>query len=994
MFGGKKLQKGDTVFFLRGDTFYVTRFTTPTNLKMYLNFNTSTFTTNIGGGNVITFMDYGNANMPKPVFRGTVKMSQIPQGSVSQQGNMVKISNLFIPNTNYVVTRIYYKNKPLVLARFPNDTTLFIDSVKSGSTYSIYCSYLSNVPDNFVDSSIIWVPTDGTSYGITNAINKSASCLRLSPGNFAIAPAKGNRFYLENKITFLDKTGEWFFNKKTDSLYILLPTTASGTFNPNDYEIQFVINTGTTPTSYDACNLFRMVSTNSTYYMSPTPISDIVFKNLAFERAEKAFDIHSIKNVTVTQCEFKNFSIAIDCWISDNVHINYNNFFDNEWKCIQIKGKTSGNYCEGNPQCYCKNIYVEHNLFKRHGLYGTEHRWRSSVYNNPLTSSMSPNYYSQKVIHPGPALENVFVRYNRVDSISDIFIEPYNYTKDQVVFASLYNGQIPFIIEKNYITNYCMDFRDCGCIKATEFLNNGIIRKNILVKNIHGNDNSPYKKKWTSLAQYKTHFAGNGCGLYTDYYAHKVIFEENTSIGGDVNGVIYPSDPSGSYAKFNVYKKNIFYGSSNSEFNMTHPKNSLSVDSNEVVENLFFHLRSTNGCIKILDASENNKVDSLWILNKNRYFTPNFSPTFIHSSKEWSSIGYYKVYGLKNTKQKTNYESSPISYWGTWAKYKYWNSSNIILAQYINNPTFTTTPYPFSTFGGASAATVAISPFNSSCYRVVSPNPATSGAGISSTGGQPLYTQTLSPHDVYKITLIAASNKAKEYRAQMEFKSKHPNTGEVFDHWSSGKNPDFFVFPFKSAYTPDTFMFKFTPLFFQYNNVFKLYTEKNDTLWIKKFSIEKVDTNTLKPDSYYYPIFINPSDQIKTYTLNPCHVYLDTDSNMVISTVTVAPWSSRILIYQKCDSTLLSTPSEKIQQRNNIIVYPNPVNDELFVMNGVFVKYTIIDIKGAVIASGQIEPGHHSINVNNLSKGIYLIQTIRNLPDGKIEKQTFKFLKE
>jgi len=984
-FSGKKLQKGDTIYFLRGDTFYVTRFSSPTNIKFNVSFNTTVFTTPPPmAGSYVTLRDYGSSSSPMPVFRGTIRLDKMPAGTVVQQGNLIKISNIFHPNTEFIVTRMFFKDKPMIPCRFPNDTLLRVDASNSGSTYTIHCSYLSTIPNSFVDSALFWGTSAGFTWVISMVTSKTGSVMLVKPGNFTLGgPTKGAGFYLQNKKEFLDKPGEWYYDKHTDTLYFLLPQAAGNQFNIKDYEVQFIQKTGASSFNYPI--LFSLSAPNSQTIMTSTPISDILVKNLNLERCERAFNMSGVKNFTVTQCRFRETYTSIQCQISDNVHIRENKFFDTQFINLFTYGSTASG-CEGNPLCYTRNIYFEKNEVKRNGL---GERWMSSLYNAPLTTNST--WQVDASLKIGPALENVYVRYNRFDSLSQQAINSYNYSETQVSFANAYNGNVPFIIEKNYISRYCMDFNDCGAIKANYFLNNSVIKNNIIEKDPSGKDNRWFiKKRCTFLT---THFGGNACGIYTDVNPYKVFIDGNTVIGADANINLYPSNISNSFIKRNIVKNNIMYGANIAEYSIIAANVSNNIDSNEVEGNLFFHINHAFGCIRLRDHATNNKVDSIYQLNKNRYFTPNNSAILYNFNQLWASTGYERVYGFNNLKAKTNYEASPVSYWAFWAKDKYWSPTNVVQATLINNTTFTASPYPISVFSGAQMATVATSPFGTSCMRIVCPTVTSAyGAGFITTTLQPFYTTTLNPHHVYKISIAIAANKIKDFVATLPYDTKNPVTGDVTSYINEGA--DYLIFPIRKKYTPDTFNIRYSPRFYQYNNQFRFVVEKNDTVWIKFLKIEQIDTSTIKPNGFYYPIFINPSDNVKSYSLNPCYVYLDTDSNVVVGTVTVAPWSSKILIWQKCDSTILfNTEESKII--HGIMVYPNPAHDVIHIMNGAYVDCSIYDITGQLIFTGRLSPGVHSIPVSNLSPGLYIVRTVR-YSAGDIEEKvsTFKFIKQ
>jgi hypothetical protein len=68
---------------------------------------------------------------------------------------------------------------------------------------------------------------------------------------------------------------------------------------------------------------------------------------------------------------------------------------------------------------------------------------------------------------------------------------------------------------------------------------------------------------------------------------------------------------------------------------------------------------------------------------------------------------------------------------------------------------------------------------------------------------------------------------------------------------------------------------------------------------------------------------------------------------------------------------------------DHLRVYPNPASDRIFVAQGEFQEFTITDLLGRTLKSGQLEADNF-IDINSLVPGIYIL----NLGD-----QVFKFIK-
>lgn len=76
---------------------------------------------------------------------------------------------------------------------------------------------------------------------------------------------------------------------------------------------------------------------------------------------------------------------------------------------------------------------------------------------------------------------------------------------------------------------------------------------------------------------------------------------------------------------------------------------------------------------------------------------------------------------------------------------------------------------------------------------------------------------------------------------------------------------------------------------------------------------------------------------------------------------------------------------------NEIKVYPNPVKDNLYWQGETgWTNYEVYSLLGQKVAEGKIEVGQNQININHLTKGIYLLKCSDNSGNGK----DFKVVKE
>ena len=76
--------------------------------------------------------------------------------------------------------------------------------------------------------------------------------------------------------------------------------------------------------------------------------------------------------------------------------------------------------------------------------------------------------------------------------------------------------------------------------------------------------------------------------------------------------------------------------------------------------------------------------------------------------------------------------------------------------------------------------------------------------------------------------------------------------------------------------------------------------------------------------------------------------------------------------------------------KNDIKIYPNPVENQLRISNLPHdVNFAIYSILGSVVMQGRTENG--AINVNNLNEGIYFIRLLLNQNQ---QQFVYKFIKD
>jgi hypothetical protein len=87
-----------------------------------------------------------------------------------------------------------------------------------------------------------------------------------------------------------------------------------------------------------------------------------------------------------------------------------------------------------------------------------------------------------------------------------------------------------------------------------------------------------------------------------------------------------------------------------------------------------------------------------------------------------------------------------------------------------------------------------------------------------------------------------------------------------------------------------------------------------------------------------------------------------------------------------------NTNTKEIIGKTDFNVFPNPASNQINVHSNIFLindEYTLTDLLGKTISSGKILNENTTIEIENLSKGLYLLNV-----GGDVRKQTFKIVKE
>jgi hypothetical protein len=206
--------------------------------------------------------------------------------------------------------------------------------------------------------------------------------------------------------------------------------------------------------------------------------------------------------------------------------------------------------------------------------------------------------------------------------------------------------------------------------------------------------------------------------------------------------------------------------------------------------------------------------------------------------------------------------------------------------------------------------------------------------------------------------------------------------------------------------------------FYVTNSTYAYMSMKNGDSFAKKFggptgndpdffklTVRGYSGGTIKPDSVeYYLADFRSSNNLLDY-ISKTWQWVDCNKLGAVDSITFYMYSS--------DNSFgfMNTPGffcidnlttgqgvgiAEVSLFENFNLYPNPANDQLNIdftsLNSTHVSLRIINSLGATIKNEAVDFNqgeiHHSINVNDLSSGLYMIEMT-----GNTKKQTYKFVK-
>ncbi|MCS7177006.1 MAG: right-handed parallel beta-helix repeat-containing protein [Candidatus Kapabacteria bacterium] len=929
--GGDALQRGDTIALLRGDTFRVVYAQSWGPLAYWISLHSRLLTQ---PGLPVVITAYGPPDAPLPMITGTWRLSDSARSIVVGTDGIVRVAKPFGGHDSLMPLRVFYKGIPLTPARFPNDTMLILSNVRAQDPSQPDTLVLARGQGALPSAAgaLVWASVGADySWGCSKVIRQAGDSLITLSWGWAY-PLRGSRFYLEGKREFIDKPGEWYYDEQTDTLYLLPPELP---FEPQQYEMMVIgINQANRNINYLSRGLVLTISYDT---LPRFPLQNVVIENIHFSRLVEGVRLAGVKDVTIRNCMFTDCFRGVWNFLAEGLSVVNNKFFDTGVFPVCVYGRTPARLL-GHPGCMTRKVYVEHNTIKRTGF---PHRWSWQ------TASVDSSRFVVETggIIVGHNIDSVIVRYNVIDSSDQAGIFASYVTEAR--WDSAYKGTIPFVIEKNLITNFCMHHSDCAAIKLGFYCRNGIVRNNILIKG-HNGDKSHH-------AYIVRPFA---IGIYSDVGPHDVVWDGNTVIGTDLGCHNYYGG--GPVRNIKIYR-NTFYNCRVQGADAVAGEGT-EIRGCEVRGNVFFGPMHGTAAVAALDYSRNGRADRFDLVNENLYALPTYAPAYFHWSAEERRDF---VYGFGQLRSRTPYEQSPLSRWLEWVQLRAWDTARV-KRQLIRNAVLEIEPLPIRPFGGVQMERVANSPLGGPAVMLWYPDTARNHwAGFVMVSGEPFYSTLTAPNEIYRWSLLWASNRRKEYWSVWWPRTIHPNTGDTIII------PYHFALPVRQPYKGDTLRVYYQPRFRQFWTMPHVVMEPGDTVWLSYYNVEEIDPQTVPSFEELFPIFINPSDTVRTVELPRGWVYMTLDSQVVWGRVQVAPWGSRILMRVRYDTTVIGHHGE-VPLQKWAVVYPNPVEEMLTVLLPERGTVRVVSVDGREVYRGVVEE-RVVVPMSGLAAGVYLV---------------------
>jgi len=216
--------------------------------------------------------------------------------------------------------------------------------------------------------------------------------------------------------------------------------------------------------------------------------------------------------------------------------------------------------------------------------------------------------------------------------------------------------------------------------------------------------------------------------------------------------------------------------------------------------------------------------------------------------------------------------------------------------------------------------------------------------------------------EYYRVKFSLLSNQHGELRVAFKANSQQWNITPVHDQY----------LPFDNSRREIEYIFKSDISDNGRNHFLNDWDES--TYWIDNVEMHKVSVIELDPTEKSILLY---NDGLNSQTLPLSGCFSDVNGILYSNEITLAPFSSAILVSEDIALCGMTTGIETVDLRDEIIVYPSPTNgtDRIKIkgINGTS-HIEIYDLNGVLVLRDLINSQHASIDLPNLPPAMYLVQ--------------------
>ena len=722
------------------------------------------------------------------------------KGSIPVTGWTQYSGNIYKATVSEKVRQLFCNDKRQTLARYPNTGYARFDKVNSSTSFES-----DDVGSTDWTGAMAHMRLKHWTFGskrITSC-NNGAITIQSAPH---YDPKVGWGFFINNHLKALDAPGEWYYNSSDSTLYFWPPNDDS----PDNYTIEAsVIKYG-----------FKI------YGAHDITIDGFMLKHQiesAIEAQDPKSDNITIKNNEIYGVDQNSIRLGSNMFGANGMqHATIDN------NIIQYSNR-NGIFCSVDYPIITNNVIKhigdDYTKLNAYGVGNWEH------------ASIGIDVHGAKG----------HLRENRIDSIGYIGIQ----------FGNGHN----YIIEYNYVSNYCMSADDGGGIYCfqmdynVEDVKGAIVRYNI-VKDGIGSPEATNEPDYIAVE-----------GIYLDGASQEVTVQNNTVSHGGSRGIFT------NHGKDHKFYNNVVYNSilSGARFREVHGK----IEGYEIKGNVFYSLKADQ--IIIQNYSSLDSRTDFGTYDNNYYCNP-YSTSLV-----WDQGTTYTLEGWQaHSGQDANTQESLIG--ADDIPYGYG-------PQLISNTTFDSniSGWDFWSKGGSGGNSWENN--DKLDGGTLKHNPGSSSSSYAS------HNISIEKGKLYEIKFSIVSNVSKSLNVNVIRNHGDYATLGFGTTITVNTNRQDFTFQFTATETEPEAMIYF----------YNAYGKSTPMFWLDNVSIKEI-VSMPSPEEVS-PLFMNPTMETVTIKLDSSF-YRDLDGNVVTGSISLEPFTSKILtISHDSDSVPPAAPS-------------------------------------------------------------------------------------